>query len=208
MFIRQTAVYQGIGLKTQIRSALLGLLFRKITKVSQYMAKSQRLGKIINMLSNDFNIIDAKSRMFFGAFSAPIIFVGVIAILITRLGWPGVICPLVIIVLIPVQILIGKMNGSILQDINVHKDERVKLCTEIIEGIKFIKLYGWEVAFKRIIQTLREREIRNFLKLSLVKSLERGFAISMAFWAGFVYFLVAHFTDQSDLTNAKIFSTL
>jgi hypothetical protein len=33
----------------------------------------------------------------------------------------------------------------------------MKVCGEIIEGIKFIKLYGWEIAFKKIIQSLRKK---------------------------------------------------
>lgn len=30
-----------------------------------------------------------------------------------------------------------------MQDANVFKDKRVQTTTETIEGIKFIKLYGW-----------------------------------------------------------------
>ena len=40
----------------------------------------------------------------------------------------------------------------------------------MVEGIKAIKLYGWEMAFKDIIQTIREREIVAFFKLKMVKS--------------------------------------
>ena len=206
---KNNSILIGCVLKIKIKSALLGLLFKKMTKITQYRAKSQELGKIINMLSNDFNIMDIKGQMFLGSFSSPILFVGVIIILITRLGWIGVICPLVIAVFIPIQVFIGKMNGSILQDINVYKDERVKLCTEMIEGIKFIKLYGWEIAFKAIIQVLRKKEIRKFIKLGLVKSFERALANTMAFWSGFVCFLVAHFTEEGNpLTTANILSTI
>ena len=42
-----------------------------------------------------------------------------------------------------------------MQRVNINKDLRIKTCTQIIEGIKFIKLYGWQIAFKNIIQKLR-----------------------------------------------------
>lgn len=148
--------YEVTILTTYLRSTLIGLLFKKMTRISQYMAKSQELGKIINMLSNDFNLFELKAPSFFAGMSTPIIVVGAIALLITRLGWVGIICPLVILLLIPLQLLIGRLNGVILEDINKYKDHRVKLCTEIIEGIKFIKLYGWEIAFREIIQSLRK----------------------------------------------------
>ena len=121
--------YEVTLLTTYLRSTLIGLLFKKMTKISQYMAKSQELGKIINMLSNDFNLFELKAPSFFAGMSTPIIVVGSIALLITRLGWVGIICPLVIILLIPLQLLIGRLNGVILEDINKYKDHRVKLCT-------------------------------------------------------------------------------
>ena len=105
-----------------MRSAIIGILFKKLTKISQYMAKSQELGKIINMFSNDFNLIELKAVWFFPASSAPIVIIGAIVLLITRLGWYGVICPVFIIALLPIQILIGKLNGKFLKKINVFKD--------------------------------------------------------------------------------------
>ena len=74
---------------------------------------------------------------------APLALGGIIAILITRFGWPGILIAAVIIFFLPLQILVGKMNGNIMQKVNVYKDRRVKVCSEVIEGIKFIKLYGW-----------------------------------------------------------------
>ena len=107
---------------TKLRSSIMGLLFKKLTKLSLYMAKSQELGKIINMFSNDFNLIELKGVWFFPAFSAPIVIIGAIVLLITRLGWYGIICPVVIIVLFPIQVLIGRLNGKILKKINIFKD--------------------------------------------------------------------------------------
>jgi len=73
----------------------------------------------------------------------PFALAGIIAILITRFGWPGILIAVVIIAILPLQIIVGKINGSIMQKVNVYKDKRVKVCSEVIEGIKFIKLYGW-----------------------------------------------------------------
>ena len=77
--------------------------------------------------------------------------VGIIGILIVRFGWPGILIIAVIIVFLPLQFMVGNINGTIIERINIYKDKRINVCTEIIEGIKFIKLYGWEIAFKHII---------------------------------------------------------
>jgi ATP-binding cassette subfamily C (CFTR/MRP) protein 4 len=72
---------------------------------------------------------------------------------------------------VPVSNCISRNNGGIISNINVFKDKRVQATSEIIEGIRFIKLYGWEEAFRRIIQGIRDQEIRLLRKLSLGRSL-------------------------------------
>ncbi len=86
---------------------------------------------------------------------SPISLIGVLVLLVLRLGPTGLVAIGVIVVLLPIQALISINNSKLIQQVNVPKDKRVKVCTEIIEGIKYIKLYGWEIAFKNIIQQLR-----------------------------------------------------
>ena len=126
---RHNTFYESPILTTKIRSTLIALLFKKLTKFSQYTAKSQELGKIINMISNDFNMIELKAPIFFSMLISPLVLIGVIIILVFRLGWPGVIPAIVTLVLVPLQLYIGKVNGDILTEVNVFKDQRVKICT-------------------------------------------------------------------------------
>ena len=94
--------------------------------------------------------------IFFISCSIPFALIGIIIILYFRFGWPGFIIFAIIIAFLPIQILVGKLNGTLLESVNVDKDLRIKVCAEVIEGIKFIKIYGWEIAFKHIIQTIRK----------------------------------------------------
>ena len=81
--------------------------------------------------------------------------VGVISILISRFGVTGLVAIGIVAIMFPIQAIIGCYNGKILEGVNIYKDKRVKVTTEIIEGIKLVKLYGWEIAFRNIIQKLR-----------------------------------------------------
>ena len=45
-----------------------------------------------------------------------------------------------------------------------EKDERVRVITEILGGIKVLKLYAWEGSFTQKIDRLRDKEIR-YLKI-------------------------------------------
>jgi hypothetical protein len=81
------------------------------------------------MLSSDFNLIELKIPIFFAALVFPIAFIGILAILIYRLSWPGIIGVIVPILVFPLQNYISKINGNLLQKVNVNKDLRVKICT-------------------------------------------------------------------------------
>jgi ATP-binding cassette subfamily C (CFTR/MRP) protein 4 len=89
------------------------------------------------------------------ALRTPIKFIGITIFLIMKLKWAGVVAALVMLMTVPVYYLVGKKTGEIMKEVNNFKDERIKFYTKIIDGIKFIKIYGWEIAFTHIIQTLR-----------------------------------------------------
>lgn len=65
----------------------------------------------------------------FSSLMSPFAMIGAIAILVTRFGWPGILIVIVMIIIIPFQLLVGKINGKIIEKINASKDKRVKLCT-------------------------------------------------------------------------------
>lgn len=50
----------------------------------------------------------------------------------------------------------------------------MELTSQVVEGIKFIKLYGWEMAFKKIIQGVREKQLTKLERLALGRAIERG----------------------------------
>jgi hypothetical protein len=91
------------------------------------------------------------------AFAFPVYAIGATTLLVTRLGWTGVIAIVLVILTVPLSNCVSKMNGGLIHEINAFKDKRIQTTSEVIEGIKFIKLYGWEIAFRRIIQGLREK---------------------------------------------------
>lgn len=41
-----------------------------------------------------------------------------------------------------------------------EKDNRIKLMNEVLNGIKVIKLYAWELAFKEKVLDIRENELK------------------------------------------------
>jgi ABC-type bacteriocin/lantibiotic exporter with double-glycine peptidase domain len=49
-------------------------------------------------------------------------------------------------------------------------DKRVRLTTEVLQGIRLIKAYGWEAFYTHQITLLRQREIQRIRKSSVAVS--------------------------------------
>ena len=155
--IRHNCFYEGPKISGCVRSCLISLMFKRVCSLTQYTANKEELGKLTNLLSNDFNLIEVKAPFFFGFITVPFGFGGIIALLYWRLGAEGLISLAIPFAMMPISLWISKLNGSLLQEVNVNKDRRVKITSELIEAIKHIKIYGWEMAFRKIIGTIREK---------------------------------------------------
>ena len=57
------------------------------------------------------------------------------------------------------------------------KDQRIKMMNELLNGIKVLKLYAWEVAFMRRVNYIRGKELECIRKKAIVS------AISSATWS-------------------------
>lgn len=48
------------------------------------------MGKIINLISNDFNSMESNAAALFISMIAPLSIIGIMIILYFRFGWPGI----------------------------------------------------------------------------------------------------------------------
>lgn len=64
------------------------------------------------------------------------------------------------------------------------KDERAKMCSEILSGIKVIKLYAWEMPMMEAIERIRVKELSCILKAGLIRCTLDVFNFSSPFLVG------------------------
>ena len=91
------------------------MIFEKISSISGYSINQQEIGKIINMISNDFNTIEGKMVYVMISFSLPIKIIGISIILYLRLSWYFFIVLFMIILIIVLQVLLGKLAATYLK---------------------------------------------------------------------------------------------
>jgi len=100
---------------TRIKAALIILLYGKISKLTAYVIKSSELGKITNLLSSDLGVFEIKFSLFLNGLNFPITMIGVTIILVLRIGWPGVIGILIVLLVVPIASAISKNNSSLIK---------------------------------------------------------------------------------------------
>ncbi|XP_063225209.1 ATP-binding cassette sub-family C member Sur isoform X2 [Bacillus rossius redtenbacheri] len=131
-------------------------------------AKGTDMGAITNLMSEDaFNVM---SFFWIGHYVWAIpLKIGVLMYLLyLKLGWSAIIgAAFCILVMTPLQFLIGKNMSSNSKAITDLSDERLRKMNEVLQGIKLLKLYGWECIYRRKIMETRQRELKLLDKDSL-----------------------------------------
>ena len=140
--------------------------------------------------------------------SAPIIIIVAFCMLTSLLGiWPTFSGILVMLLVIPINILIGNKLKDLQKQLMKVKDRRVKLIHEILDGIKLIKLSAWESCFEELVQKIRKEELKLLKSISIYQSFNHiswiiaPFFVSLASFATFIF--VNH--GQKSLTIDIIF---
>ena len=64
-----------------------------------------------------------------------------------------------LLLLLPLNAIVWSVMEKYQYNQMKKKDERVRLITEILNGIKVLKLYGWEMSFVKRIDEIRDEEV-------------------------------------------------
>ncbi|WAR27474.1 MRP4-like protein [Mya arenaria] len=188
---------QRIGMKMRI--ACCSLLYRKSLRLSNDGLAGTTTGQIVNLMSNDVNRFDQAVIFLHFLWVGPLEAIAVLAILWRQLGPSTLAGFAVLLLLVPVQGYMGK-----LQKTAKYTDERVRLMNEIIAGMRVIKMYCWEKPFGDLVKKVRRQEAE---KVKLLGYL-RGFILGPFFVSAkliiFVVFLV-YISTGGVITSEKVF---
>ncbi|KAL4434857.1 hypothetical protein ABPG74_021196 [Tetrahymena malaccensis] len=197
----------GQNILCRVRLLYVNALYKKISKLSSYSIKEANLGKVINLISSDLNSTELKGFFIFNMIVAPFIFIGALIILYFRLGPYGLLSVVFLSFVFPMQNYFGKKAAYYTQKRTVKSDERVKLINEAIEGIRLIKMYGWEKAFRQMVEKIRSDEISMAIKSISIQCIEKTFSKCFVLFVATIIFCIIHYTGY-ELNSAKIFSTI
>jgi ABC-type multidrug transport system fused ATPase/permease subunit len=143
------------------RTALMEVLYRKVLQLSESSLQQSSMGQIVTLASADLE------RVFFGGMqgilliNAPVLVIVCLFLLVLEIGVvPTMAGFSVVILLLPANVLVARRLGSRKRRMLELTDARIRFMTDILRGIRLVKLYGWEESAAKHIQGLRVNEVR------------------------------------------------
>ncbi|XP_067903704.1 ATP-binding cassette sub-family C member 5-like [Heterodontus francisci] len=188
---------------TRLRGALLTLAFEKILKLRN--TKDVTVGELVNICSNDgqrlFEVASVGSMLTGGPL------VAILGIIYTALflGPTALLGSAVFILIYPLLMFMSRLTTYFRKQCIAITDRRVRLMNEILNCIRFIKMYTWEKFFAEKVHLIRSRE-RHFLeKAGYVQSITVGVAPIVVVVSSSCTFTL-HMAMGYDLTAAQAFT--
>ncbi|CCD69453.1 ABC-type glutathione-S-conjugate transporter [Caenorhabditis elegans] len=153
-----------------IRSVLTSAVYTKTLNLSNEARKGKTTGAIVNLMSVDIQRIQDMTTFIMLFWSAPLQILLSLYFLWKLLGVSVLAGFVILILLIPFNSFISvKMRNCQMEQMK-FKDERIKMMSEILNGMKVLKLYSWEKSMEKMVLEVREKEIRVLKKLSYLNA--------------------------------------
>ncbi|KAB0376141.1 hypothetical protein FD755_012784, partial [Muntiacus reevesi] len=224
---RSIAIYLGIGLcllfivrtlllhpaifglhhiGMQMRIAMFSLIYKKTLKLSSRVLDKISIGQLVSLLSNNLNKFDEGLALAHFVWIAPLqvtLLMGLLWELLQAFTFCGLAF---LVVLAFLQAGLGKMMMKYRDQRAGKINERLVITSEIIENIQSVKAYCWEEAMEKIIENLRQTELKLTRKAAYVRYLNS----SAFFFSGFfvVFLSVLPYALLKGIILRKIFTTI
>uniref|UniRef100_A0A8C2TYB0 ABC-type glutathione-S-conjugate transporter n=1 Tax=Coturnix japonica TaxID=93934 RepID=A0A8C2TYB0_COTJA len=201
----QRYMYMCLVLGLRLKTAVTGLVYRKILIMSSASRKTVTVGEIVNLVSVDVQKLMDLIIYFNGTWLAPIRIIICFVFLWQLLGPSALASIAVFLFLLPLNFMITKRRSHFQVHFMKHKDERAKLTNAILSDIKVIKLYGWEKTFMEKVHAIRRQELQALKRSQILfsASLEMVWFCFAPFQIAFVMFAVYTLVDNTHVLDAQ-----
>uniref|UniRef100_A0A668AVN9 Multidrug resistance-associated protein 1 n=1 Tax=Myripristis murdjan TaxID=586833 RepID=A0A668AVN9_9TELE len=187
----------------RLRTAVIGAVYRKALVISSAARRTSTVGEIVNLMSVDAQRFMDLITYLNMIWSAPLQVVLALYFLWQNLG-PSVLAGVaVMILMVPVNAVIAMKTKTYQVAQMKSKDNRIKLMNEVLNGIKVLKLYAWELAFKDKVSAIRESELRVLKKTAYLGAVSTFTWVCAPFLVALSTFAVYVLIDENNVLDAQ-----
>ncbi|XP_064461285.1 ATP-binding cassette sub-family C member 9-like [Ornithodoros turicata] len=194
------AIMEGV----HVRSALQSLVYRK----SLCISSDVDIGSVVNHMSVDaFNVMLLFSMGHY-IWAVPFKLLLLLFLLYKQLGYSALIGAACIYILSPIQYWVCTILSKLQKESLTISDLRIRRTTELLLGIKLLKLYGWEKMYSEMIKNVRKDELKVLKKDAVFVAINTFITQGSAILLTLVTFSMYSLVEGKQLTPAKVFSGL
>ncbi|XP_038594749.1 ATP-binding cassette sub-family C member 9 isoform X6 [Micropterus salmoides] len=206
----QASYYVTIETGINLRGALLAMIYNKILRLS---TSNMSMGEMTLGQINNLVAIETNQLMWFlflcpNLWAMPVQIVMGVILLYYLLGWSALVGASVIVLLAPVQYLIATKLADTQKSSLEHSTDRLKKTTEILKGIKLLKLYAWENIFCDSVEDTRGKELTSLKTFALYTSMSIFMNAAIPIAAVLATFVMHHFLDKTGPSPSEAFAAL
>lgn len=164
-------------------------------------------GRVIGLMAIDSARIDAAAGLIHTVWTAPLITIIAVALLIVNLSYSALAG---LAILIVAMVFLAKTVGNLYvrrKKINQVTDRRVGLTQEVLSAVRLVKYFGWETSFVERIIGLRATETTALQFFMAFRNIVTAVSQTVPIFAAMLAF-VTYATTHSGLSPAVVFSSM
>uniref|UniRef100_A0A3P9D342 ATP-binding cassette, sub-family C (CFTR/MRP), member 9 n=1 Tax=Maylandia zebra TaxID=106582 RepID=A0A3P9D342_9CICH len=206
----QASYYVTIETGINMRGALLAMIYNKILRLS---TSNMSMGEMTLGQINNLVAIETNQLMWFlflcpNLWAMPVQIVMGIILLRHFMGSSALVGAAVIVLLAPVQYLIATKLADTQKITLEHSTDRVKKTTEILKGIKLLKLYAWENIFCDSVEETRGKELTSLRTFAFYTSMSIFMNAAIPIAAVLATFVTYHILNKGGPSPSQAFAAL
>lgn len=187
----------------RIKTAVIGAVYRKALVITNAARKSSTVGEIVNLMSVDAQRFMDLATYINMIWSAPLQVILALYLLWRNLGPPILAGVAVMVFMVPVNAVMAMKTKTYQVAHMKSKDNRIKLMNEILNGIKVLKLYAWELAFKDKVLAIRQEELKVLKKSAYLAAVGTFTWVCTPFLVALCTFAVYVTIDKNNILDAQ-----
>ncbi|GMF97566.1 unnamed protein product [[Candida] boidinii] len=191
----------------KVKAVLTKVLLDKSLTLSPKSRHEYSPGSITSLLGSDLSRIDLATSFFPVIPLLPLGLVITIVLLCVNLGGASLGGIAFFMLAMTCIIICTRPLMKLRKNANQYTDARVKFVKELLNNMKIIKYYSWEIPYFEIVKRLRLREMSVMLNIQFLRNCITAVAVSLPSLSSMVGFLCVY--GHSGLKSAAdIFSSL
>ncbi|KAG1691092.1 Multidrug resistance-associated protein 1 [Nymphon striatum] len=188
----------------EFRSSLIAAIYKKALVISNNERKESTVGEIVNLMSVDTQHFLDLMPFLYVIWSAPLQIILAIYFLWRIIG-PSALTGIAIMVFtIPLKGVIANITHKLQITNMALKDERTKMMNEILNGIRVLKLYAWEIPFIQQVLKVRSAELRELRKMAYMNASTLLMWTSTPFLVAIGSFATFIFSSEENILTPNI----